>query len=296
MRTGTTTRVVMSIAILAAATLAFAGNLNPPLGPITGTFKTLTEVEPRTPIESLSGAANATYVIPQPGSYYLTKDLTGEVGKHGILIQSDNVTVDLNGFSLIGVAGADAGITATTNYTGLTIRNGTISGWGFGGVQLGLCNASQVIGVNAIDNTQIGIHMGTGCAVIACTARTNTDRGISAGRGSTISQCSAAENAGDGFWAGPGVTLLNCGAYANTGHGFYTTAACTFSTCTAWDNGLDGIHSRDQGSVIADCVTYQNGGVGILAPNSLIRGNASGANTGLPIDGVGATLVENHTY
>jgi len=67
-------------------------------------MKTLDQVEARTPISSLP------YTITQPGSYYLTADLQGVAGQDGIYVPVDNVTIDLNGFALIGVAGSYSGI------------------------------------------------------------------------------------------------------------------------------------------------------------------------------------------
>src|SRR3954469_21762838 len=75
------------------------GNLIPSGAP-GPTMKTLTQVEPRTPISSLP------LVITNSGSYYLTANLTGIVGTNGITITADNVTIDLNGFALNGVPGS----------------------------------------------------------------------------------------------------------------------------------------------------------------------------------------------
>ena len=82
---------------LLAATAAFAqGPLNPPaaadpaVGPIapldgTGnpmpTMKTLHQVEPRIPVQTLS--ATAPFAINRPGSYYLTDNITVAAGMIG---------------------------------------------------------------------------------------------------------------------------------------------------------------------------------------------------------------------
>ena len=71
------------------------GSLTPPGAP-GETMKTLEEVyertDPRTPISSLP------YTISEPGSYYLTGNLSSTT--NGIVIESNFVTVDLMGFSL----------------------------------------------------------------------------------------------------------------------------------------------------------------------------------------------------
>ncbi len=71
--------------------------------------------------------------ISQPGSYYLTRDLTGAAGAAVIDIASDDVTLDLAGHTL-RVTGAGYGITAG-NRSGVRIANGRIVG-GYVGMSL----------------------------------------------------------------------------------------------------------------------------------------------------------------
>jgi hypothetical protein len=87
---------------------ARAGDLNPPAGPVAPTMKSLDDVEPRTAINAANtpGSANSVFRISQPGSYCLTGNVNGGAGLHGIQIESNNVTLDLNGFALMGTAAA----------------------------------------------------------------------------------------------------------------------------------------------------------------------------------------------
>ena len=66
-------------------------------------MKKLDEIEARTIVNTADtpGDATNTFIISAPGSYYLTGNLTGDTGKHGISIQANDVTLDLNGFVLI---------------------------------------------------------------------------------------------------------------------------------------------------------------------------------------------------
>jgi len=142
------TKVVAAVLALAAlcvfSLFAVGGNLEPsaPPGP---TMKTLDEIEPRIPIQSLPGDSNSLYVISQPGSYYLTGNITGEPNKCGIMIATNNVTLDLMGFGLIGVPGSQDGICVQYHETdeplpieevsfNFSIRNGTICNWSGNGI------------------------------------------------------------------------------------------------------------------------------------------------------------------
>src|SRR6267378_5566906 len=107
MKTKSTNPVFFSLAmmlLLGAFRSALAqGSLTPPGAP-SPTMKTLTQIEPRTPISSLP------YTITNAGSYYLTTNLTGASGSNGVTIASGNVTLDLNGFALLGVPGTQDGV------------------------------------------------------------------------------------------------------------------------------------------------------------------------------------------
>ncbi|MEK7952899.1 hypothetical protein WKV53_20470 [Luteolibacter sp. Y139] len=102
-------------------------------------MKTLDQIEARIPINATTapGNANAVHVISTPGSYYLTGDVQGVASKDGILIEASNVTLDLNGYSLKGLGSSLNGIGISRSgaaLTGLTIRNGFITGFGQRGI------------------------------------------------------------------------------------------------------------------------------------------------------------------
>ena len=87
--------VTIHILLASAALLRAQGSLTPPGAPAP-TMKTLDQVQPRTPISSLPLA------ISLPGSYYVTGNLTGVAGQHGITINADHVTLDLSEFDIAG--------------------------------------------------------------------------------------------------------------------------------------------------------------------------------------------------
>ena len=266
------TRIITAAALtLVAAGLLLAGPLNPPAGPVTSTYKTLTEVEPRTAINATNtpGDTDSLFKITQRGSYYLTGNTTGVVGKHGIEIAASGVTLDLMGFDLSGIPamGAFDGVSATVNsVTNITIRNGSVRAWGDEGVDLGTFSSinSAVIDVRASNNSDNGILTGSFSTITGCTAYQNAGNGISTFSGSTISNCTASQNTANGISALNGSTITGCTAFNNTGNGISTWDACTITGCTAYQNTGNGI-STFSGSTISNCTASFNNGNGISA-------------------------------
>lgn len=117
---------LLPIAILAglAGNLAAQGPLTPP-GPPAPVMKSLAQIEPRVVLPG----GTSTQVISQPGSYVLGSDIT--VGNiDGIRIEADDVTLDLNGFTISTTSTVPAG---SAPYRGIfvlsknvVIRNGRI--------------------------------------------------------------------------------------------------------------------------------------------------------------------------
>jgi len=286
MNTPTRTRIITAAALtLTAAGLLFAGPLTPPAGPVTSTYKTLTEVEPRIAINltNTPGDADSLFKITQRGSYYLTGNITGVVGRRGIEIAASGVTLDLMGFDLLGVVGSLDGVSPVVgSLTNITIRNGSIRGWGGDGVDLGtvLTNNSAVTDVRASGNTGIGIRVGSNSTITGCSAYNNTANGISTGFGCTITGCSASFNNGNGIWALEGCTITGCTADQNTGNGISVGSGSTVAACTARSNSGDGISTGD-GSTVTGCTARANSGNGIAAGlGSTVAGCTARLNTG----------------
>jgi hypothetical protein len=177
-----TTKLVVSVFILAGVLffplIGSAGNLEPSAPP-TPTMKTLDEVEPRVPIQSLSGDASAEYIIIQRGSYYLTGDVSvTDVNKHGIRVDADNVTIDLMGYALAGPDEPNStayGI-SMNGRTNVEIRNGTIRHFGTYGIYeaSGGAENHRIINVRSAFNGEGGIVLnGASHLVTRCTASGN---------------------------------------------------------------------------------------------------------------------------
>lgn len=127
------TAVLVPLTVLASAVAAFAqGPFTPPPGAPAPLMKSLDQIEARTPLVAGQAGvaidANSTITISQPGSYYLTKNLTiTGAGANGINITASHVTLDLNGFSLIHVTG-NGGQAVSITAGDVTVRNGSIRG------------------------------------------------------------------------------------------------------------------------------------------------------------------------
>jgi hypothetical protein len=170
-----------------------AGDLNPPAGPVSSSMKTLGEIEPRIAINGINtpGDALGLFKITQRGSYYLTGNITGVVGKDGIEIAASGVTLDLNGFDLLGVAGSWDGVHVTLGtLTNIAVVNGSIRSWGGDGVDLGTNGAlnCRVADLLASGNTGSGITTNNGSTITNCSAYQNTGTGISSGTSCTVSK------------------------------------------------------------------------------------------------------------
>src|SRR5205823_3303512 len=107
------------------------GNLTPP-GPPAPNLKTLSQIEPRTPLNTIAGDSSALIIINQPGSYYLTTNVVAGVGTNAIRIITNDVVIDLNGFTLYGTSTRHAIQTFGPNVGRVRIHNGQIIGWAGG--------------------------------------------------------------------------------------------------------------------------------------------------------------------
>lgn len=111
------THAQLCIALMTAiAGHACGGDINPPAGPIAPTMKSLDRIEPRVCINDLPGDQGAMHVITRPGNYYLAGEIIVEAGKSGIVCaldvdsDDDNISIDMNGYSVTGLPGSLNGI------------------------------------------------------------------------------------------------------------------------------------------------------------------------------------------
>jgi len=249
-------------------------------GPDDAVIRSLDELETRIvlmppgPGDMLPASATAVISITQPGSYVLGANLYGVSGKHGIEILKSNVTLDLNGYALIGVPGSKGGIDAPSGVVNIKIHNGAIRGWkerGIGGLKM---TASEISDVRVGNCSWNGIHLGQGL-IRNCTSRQNGNDGIHVEHGkSVIESCAVELNGGDGVECGDGSVLRDVASSGNGGHGFRMGGGgVSLESCTATDNAGDGI-DLSGGSSVRGCTVTGNGGVGINGSSSVVTGCA----------------------
>lgn len=303
--------IALALCTLTLAAPALAGPLDPPIGPVTSTGKTLTEVEPRTPINAANtpGDSDATpslFKITQPGSYYLMGNVTGVINKSGIEVAASNVTIDLNGFELVGVTGTASvhGVYATgTGLTNITVRNGSVRNWGGYGVNLSptLVSRGEVRAIRSDNNATGGFFLHSYFNVTDCSAASNNGVGFFAVNSCNFSRCTASGNAGNGFATSGGHTLTECVSYGSTGGGgFQCGTETTMRDCSSHNNAGVGVFVGT-GSTVSGCTVRTNEGVGIAASGAtFIHHNSCTANglgsngAGISISGANARVENNH--
>lgn len=296
--------VMVTAGLAACATLAsLAGPIDPPSGPVGPTYKTLSEVEPRTAINEINtpGDALGLFKITQPGSYYLTDNITGVAGKHGIEIASRGVTIDLGGFTLLGVPGSLDGITSTSSdHRETAILNGTIRSWGGDGVDLrGI--GGRVQNVMANFNGERGIFVNDFFTIRNCQAAGNGVDGFRLDAGTTVMECIAVANGRHGFDLVAGNIASDCVADGNTGSGFSALSDNVVTGCVSIENLSDGILAQDE-NVLRDNSCMRNGvnsnpigaGIQIGGANNRLEGNTCDRNEiGIDVDGPDNFIVRN---
>lgn len=293
-----------ALALLALSTLnsqlstAFAQGSLVPAGAPGPTMKSLDQIEARTPISS------APFTITQPGSYYLTTNLNmTSVNSGAIIINTNNVTLDLNGFSITttfsGIGGTGIVIGGNLNsasdvsiFNGHIVSGITNNGIGVysgSGIQIGIAVlnfAGGIIGhpfnvrvsnVSVSGVSLYGIYLGTNFSTVVenCTVSTVGSYGIEASivRSSMAIDCGGAAIVGDQVFDCRGQSTGGDGIIANT------MVQDSYGYVTNNSSSLFGIYNN---GTAQNCYGYSVNGTGLnfgfTAQNCYGYGGYSGLN------------------
>jgi len=280
MKTDLNTQVVCTLSLTlflsSIGSILGQGSLTPPGAPAP-TMKSLSQIEARTPIPT------APFTVLQSGSYYLTTNIVVSSGD-AVTISANNVTLDLNGFSISSTAPSAAGmginLGATRRQTNITILNGFITGsvtndnsgnYGGGGFSYGIGYSGvnfprnvRVSGVSVSGCLVDGINVhSTSTMVQSCSVTTAGGYGILA---QIVSDSTAVDCAGTAaIYASQ--TAHNCSASnIGTGYGLFTYAA---NNCYGNASSNDGINALTANN----CTGASTDGTGV---RSLIAANCYG--------------------
>lgn len=185
----------------------------------------------------IGGGNNVAFpiVINQSGSYKLTRNLTVPAGSHGILVGNGlDVTIDLNGFSIIGGAAcskaACAGPLTTMGIrvgnSSARIINGAVNGFSANGIGYDGGAPYHRMTIDSVDvsrnyNGIVALNL----LATRVTASDNAHRGIQTGNGVIVNSF-AIGNGDHGIVVEVGTVQGNVSVF-NIGRGFSLSAVAT---------------------------------------------------------------------
>jgi hypothetical protein len=231
----------------------------------------------------------ACQTLRASGSYVLANNLIA--AGDCLVVDADFITIDLAGFTLFGNH-TGTGISNLLERRGITVRNGTIFGFG-SGISL-LAEDSIVEGMRVSGNTDTGIFASG--IVRNNLVQDNGSFGIT-----SIGIVSGNTAIGSGSCcSGILATGTVIGNTARGNHGEGISASGTVTGNTAQVNEGNGIRAfnSEQGSTVSGNTASSNGGTGIdVACPANVIGNTAVANVGrnLRLNGAGCTNTNNLT-
>ena len=230
------------------------------------------------------------------GSYKLSSNLIiPTVDTTGIEITSPSISIDLNGFEIVGVACVGAiinctpasssgfGIHADLNFSGISIKNGSVTGMGLYGIFLA---GSQAIikDIRARWNKG-GLYLGNAAFVMSNITYQNNGHGIIAFNGSKIIDNISSQNSGYGIWTGVGSTITSNTSYNNGQDGIFGSYGTTITGNSSTTNVGSGIFGHNS-CLIQQNTVSGNASYGLaLSPEAAYRENVITDNTAGTVNG-----------
>ena len=176
-------------------------------------------------------AINSCQTIGESGSYQLTRNL--RASGDCIIIAVDNVTIDLDGFTIEGDGTGQGVGDADISRQNITVRNGTVTNFRIG-VSLAKPGGdhsvrSVVEKIRAVQNTFFGIRSGRNSVVRDCIANDNGTSGMFVSGGLIVGNI-ANNNSSTGILALCPSNLIGNIASGNGAFNIFTSGeGCTMS-------------------------------------------------------------------
>jgi hypothetical protein len=289
--------IVMALLLLVLAVLAGVvqgGPLDPPAPP--GSTQQNLIFQP-------SSCTGFPINITSSGGYKLAQNITmpASCTKNGIQIDAPDVTIDLAGFRLAGVAGALSGMaeTGTNDHRGLVVTNGTITGWPGGAINTPGVGGGRFQSLHVYGNGRAGTSTGT----------------LRAGTDNVVDNVILSDNSGWGIHMDHTARISNCliDGFQHGGDGIRSADHASIRNCTVvgFDNGMVlgydaevadstirfpttyGIFAAD-GSTVRDCkVDLANHGI-LVGSVSTVTGNTITSALNVAIEANGSSQIDSN--
>ena len=196
-------------------------------------------------------AAGYPASLTEPGTYILTGNLTlANENTHGIEITSDDVTLDMRGFTIKGInvcnpcSNSGSGVGIRSHNANTVVRNGSVVGTGSTGVFLD----DDMARVERVHVRWAGVHgiylAGSDTKVVDSVAMNNGDTGIKIWSNGVVTDSLAFRNGGRGvsFDSGQSSMIRGCTSMWNGGEGIRMSSGGTAFFNVTWVNTFAELH------------------------------------------------------
>lgn len=222
-------------------------------------------------IRTLDRCAELT--VEDRSAFILVHDLVS-FGQDCLVVNSNNVTIDLNGFAVIG-NGSGRGITANPPVQGVKVRNGAVRGFSIGIALGGMGNVVEDVHVE--NNTDTGMVLGASSSVRQVVVQGNWQHGAILSTAGSFKDSTVRANgntpASVGVSAGPGSTITGNTIWANTGTGLFGSTGGTVIGNTVTDTIGYGIYTICPANVQQNTTTANTSGNLFLAGDGCLAVN-----------------------
>lgn len=295
--------LILAVGIAIVAMLA-SGARGGPLDPTGPPASTLPQVEPRVPID------HVPFTISTPGSYFLIKNVTGPANTtgNGITINSSDVTLDLNGFSVTGTSADSSQLHGFGIYVSLNpahnivVRNGVVRDWNYGVTADG-AHQSRIESVRALNNNWDGIRGGPDTTITDSSSASNLEYGI-VSFGGTVQHSEVDGNTKAGIFVTDNSVVKDNSVHNGLGDGIDVANNADVEGNSVVANADQGIVSSGETAMIKDNLVKASGRTGIyVLDSSTVEGNtvvgnsvsASGSG-GILVAGIYNTIAANQVF